>query len=257
VSLDVLYVSHNRLEMTRASFDALLTNTDWGLVDHLFVYDDASTDGTFQYLDSALASFTNVPYTFTSKVFGGPVAAMNMYLGGRVPRHKPRPSELFAKVDNDFVMPPRWLNDLHDVMQRVDELDIVGTEPMMGLDAEPEVMTHTGDVKPVSGHLRATPLGYTPASHIGGKGLIRIKAFMDRPMWANGRQGFTQWQHRNEDVTKAWITPDIKSFGLDQLPLEPWMSLTDEYVAKGWQRRWTPYSPDSHEYWDWWLEQCS
>jgi glycosyltransferase involved in cell wall biosynthesis len=232
--LDLLYVTHNRLEFTKQSLQALSNNTNWALVNRFYIYDDASTDGTAEFIDQLVADYT-ISAIVTHEPFGGPVAAMNRYL-----KLDDRP-ELFAKVDNDFVMPPGWLDHLNSVMTNAPELDILGTEPMQSGQL-PEVV--------VPG---ANGYGYTPARHIGGKGLIRAEAFNGRPMRAKGRLGFTEWQHRNEDVTKAWIRPELKSFGLDQLPFEPWVSLTNEYANRGWQRHWPKYPPTMHAYWDWWF----
>lgn len=234
--IDVLYVSWNRLEFTRASFAALLDNTNWELVNRLVVHDDDSSDGSRAWLADEIGR-APVETLFSTRRFGGPVATMNWYLD--LPDRPP----LFAKVDNDFVMPPDWLADLWHVLDASPELDIIGTEPFVGLDTEPEVVT---------GSLDGAPVGYTPATHIGGKGLIRARCFEGREMWADGYQGFTQWQTRNEDVTKGWITPDIRCFGLDQLPVEKWRAITTRYVNRGVQRRWPEYAPASRAYWDWW-----
>ncbi len=242
--IDLLYVAWNRKEMTQASFQSVLDNTDWDMVRTLIVHDDGSTDGTAQYLSRAIREVKGkVNVEFDTVRLGGPVAAMNRYLsrGGR--------ADMFAKVDNDFVMPPRWLNTLESVLHRYPFIDIVGTEPFVGLDSNFEGVIPADAVREIANGRH----GYTIAAHIGGKGLIRTDCFNGRPMHADGRQGFTQWQHKNEDVTKAWITPDIKSFGLDQLPLEPWVSWTERYVQQGWQRAWPKYAEASHEYWSWWL----
>ena len=240
--IDLLYVAWNRLDMTKASFQSVLDNTDWDLVRRLIVHDDGSTDGTAQYLSRVYKDAPVKRAEFDTVRLGGPVAAMNRYLarGGC--------ADLFAKVDNDFVMPPGWLNALESVLYQYPFVDIVGTEPFVGLDTVPEGVDPADHERAISNGRH----GYTLAAHIGGKGLIRTACFADRPMHADGRQGFTQWQHKNEDVTKAWITPDIKSFGLDQLPLEPWITWTERYVKQGWQRAWPKYAEASHDYWDWW-----
>jgi hypothetical protein len=52
--VDLLYLAFNRLAFTRLTFETLLANTDWNLVDRLLVYDDGSEDGTRAYLDAAI-----------------------------------------------------------------------------------------------------------------------------------------------------------------------------------------------------------
>jgi hypothetical protein len=255
--IDILYVAYCRLEMTKASFQALLDYTDWTQVVRLFINHDAGDDdGTWEWL-SAAASAAPVPvvrrYQGTSR---GPVAAMNWYLDHpseedcycrRVPdcwrcHGTGRATvEQFAKVDNDFVVCPGWLGELLRVTSENPEIDILGTEPMLGPPLARGTATR----------------GFETARWIGGKGLIRHRAFdhcRPTPGGWNGYQGFTQWQQAHPDVVKAWIRPELCTFGLDQLPLEPWRSLADEYEAAGWQRRWPEYAPDQERYWSWWLE---
>jgi glycosyltransferase involved in cell wall biosynthesis len=250
--IDVLYVAYNRLEFTQASFQALLDNTNWGLVRWLHVHDDGSTDGTFEYLtemvrglDGSLGSLVSITRIDEDNRERGPVAAMNRYLAwnrgeGDGVFNADEPAEMFAKVDNDFVMPPGWLDDLHAVLSAHPDLDLLGCEPMMGLADGSHVAED--------------------ARFIGGKGLMRTRAFANgemRPHGQNGYFGFTNWQMETEAVTKAWINPDLRCFGLDQLPIPRWRKLTDIYERKGWQRRWPEYDPASHAYWDWWTEEGS
>ena len=98
------------------------------------------------------------------------------------------------------------------------------------------------------------------AKHIGGKGIIRKRAFeragcLPYGHGRGGYQGFSQWQWKHLMVQKAWITPDLCCFGLDQLPFEPWRSLTAQYVEAGWQRRWDEYHPGDTTYWQWWVDE--
>lgn len=95
----------------------------------------------------------------------------------------------------------------------------------------------------------------TSARHIGGVGLMRIKAFTWRrpvplALGKNGRAGFTIWQHRH-NVRAAWVTPDLPVVQLDRIPDEPWASLSAHYVEQGWARSWEPYTDDMRAWWEW------
>lgn len=220
--IDLLYVSFNRLRFTVESFGALMENTSWGEVEKLYVVDDGSTDSTADFLRGAI-EVVPTEVEFMSDRFGGPVAAMNLYLE----RGK---SDVFAKIDNDFIVPPDWLDEMLNVWETAD-LDVLGTEPFIGLDEEAE-------------------RSYEPCEWIGGKGLIR-KSIFDGPIPADGRFGWTHYQ-ASHSFRKAWVKPDLRAFGIDQLPFEPWESLAAEYEEKGWQRRWPAYNPASEPYWSWW-----
>lgn len=235
--IDVLFVGWNRLEFTKLSFQALLDNTNWNEVNCLYVHDDGSEDGTGEYLRTATYEFAETQSLFDNERLVGPVAATNWYLD--ISEDDP---DTFAKIDNDFVVCTGWLDAMLEQHYLNPDIDLYGFEPIMGKPG------------PVDGRKRTL----TKTRHIGGKGLIRKRAFERsgcRPHahGVGGYQGFTQWQERHPDVKKAWITPDLPCFGLDQLPFEPWQSLTAEYVEKGWQRKWQDYEWDASDYWDWWL----
>lgn len=222
--IDILFLAYNRLEFTKACIEALIANTDWSLVERIVIYDDGSTDGTWEFLNAATFPVAKV---FRETRFGSPVAIMNDYLG--------RPgSEIFCKLDNDVIVPPGWLNDCMAVMDR-GEVDLLGIEAFR-------------NVVPCPAERIADP-----AAFIGGIGLMRRSAFASLPVPA-GRFGFTEWQERNTDVRKAWLDPALPVCLLNLLPFEPWASLSAEYVKRGWQRPWPdPYRPDQADLWEWWV----
>jgi glycosyltransferase involved in cell wall biosynthesis len=236
MDLGILYVTWNRLEFTEVSFDQLVANTDWALVDHLCVWDDYSTDGTLDYLR---ANIHRVPIDDVQIRVGGyrsVVSIMNRYI-------EAYDTELFAKVDNDIVVPPGWLNDMASVMEDEPGLDLLGAQSgFTGVRGPDPKWGGSGDYT------------FEPCAHIGGVGLMRRQAFLDRPkMNADGRFGFTLWQEKHEP-TIGWITPDLHLACLDQIPFEPYRSLSDRYEREGWQRPFmsnSPY-PSNHYAWLWW-----
>lgn len=228
--LDILYVTHNRLEYTHASFQALLVNTDWDLVNELYVVDDLSVDGTYDYLDRKLED-SPVEATLMRKDFGGPVAAMNWMLDRTE-------ATVFAKVDNDLIVPPGWLGTMLGVIENNPDLDALGTEPGFAHPLQPDYVAR----------------GYMPASHIGGQGLFRTRPFARRRPKPHDRFfGLTQFQRKT--MRCGWVNPDIAAFNLDHLPFDPWRSLADEYVRRGWSRPWGPYAKSMSDYWDWWARE--
>jgi glycosyltransferase involved in cell wall biosynthesis len=241
---DILYVSANRLEMSKESFTALIENTSWSEVRTLFIADDGSTDGTREWLEEQMEQLAdyNTPVVINEAPFGGPVAAMNWYLRQTHEAYVDGETDRFAKVDNDFVVCPGWIDELLLQATLHPDVDLFGIEPMLGPPIMPPAKKR---------HLRE-------ARWIGGKGLMRIRAFdtcWPRPTGKNGYFGFTEFQSKHGFIKKAWVEPDLPCFGLDQLPFEPWISLTAEYVERGWQRAWNTYDTRATEYWDWWLKR--
>lgn len=221
-SLDILYLAWNRLKYTEASFQALLENTDWSLVRRLVVIDDASTDGTREYLDAAITACP-ADYSLTMLGYGSPVRSMLHYLDED-------PADVFAKIDNDVAVPPGWLNTMTGVLAEHPRLELLGMEAGMTWVAGRDGVEWDGIYRP------------QPCSHIGGIGLIRRSVFDHRPLMSpNGRFGWTEFQH-DFLPSRAWISPDLPLVALDRLPMEPWASLSEEYVELGWQRRWPLWS---------------
>jgi glycosyltransferase involved in cell wall biosynthesis len=235
VVVDVLYLSWNRRAFTEITFDLLLRNTDWGLVSKLFVYDDASDDGTLEFLTAAVEACP-VEFQIHSARRRSPVAVMNEYCSsGRV-------SDVFCKIDSDIAVPAGWLEALLGVLERNPELEVLGMEAGMtwlpGRD----------------GRVFDGVYGWREASHIGGIGAIRQTALTHRPrIPANGLFGFTEWQAKYRPI-RGWIEPDLLCPALDRIPIEPYASLSDMYIEQGYQRPWPRYEHWGEPYFSWLVE---
>jgi hypothetical protein len=235
MKIDILYPMKGRRRFSEASFAALLANTDWSLVNCFYVYDDGSSkaEGNRKWMTKAIGGCP-ASHKFRSTSLGSPVAVMNDYLDGT-------DADCFAKIDNDIIVPPDWLEALSSVMEAEPELELLGTEagmagyPPDGWDGS---------------------YGFEQCSHIGGVGLMRVSAFQHaergRPR-PNGRFGFTEWQHEHEPM-RGWIKPDLRLFALDQLPFDPWFTLAKDYVALGIAREWGKYDRLMSWYWSWFTD---
>ena len=218
--VDLMYLACNRLEFTRETFTALLANTDWGQVHELFVYDDGSRDGTREWLAKHVAQ---VPacVRFVKTNFGSPVAAMAHFIdSARAP--------ILAKTDNDAMLPPSWLAQSLQVLERHPKLSMLGIEAMY---------PHQGEVQ--------QPRSYAPAVFISGLGLYRRAAFAhSRPRPYAKWFGLEEWQTaQGRKLLCGWITPALPVFLLDRLPFKPWLTYSDNYIRRGWQRSWPKYDP--------------
>lgn len=229
MTIDVLYLAWNRLAFTMATFEALLANTEWALVNRLCVYDDSSTDGTADYLLDAIRD-APVEVSFVSHGLRSPVEVMNSYI------HDYH-ADVFAKVDNDIMCPPGWLETMAGVLDRHPALELLGAEPSMCAERSPATKKDHR---------------YSLCSHIGGVGLMRTDAFTRRGglISSDGRFGFTEWQHQRRPK-RGWICPDLLLCSLDRVPVEPYAALSETYIAEGWQRRWPKYDVEQPAYWDW------
>lgn len=241
MSVDVLYVAWNRREFTEKTFANLLEQTDWSLVRELHVHDDASDDGTLEYLRDAVEA-APVRVVFQSSALRSPPAVMNRYVG------RIAPAEWFAKIDNDIMVPPGWLSALLGVVTWNPELDLLGMEA--GRTGTPH--QHFGEAAAAR---KEWQYEYEKARHIGGVGLFRTQVFASRPRMREnaGRDGLTHFQREYaHDLEVGWIVPDLLVCSLDQVPADPWRTLAAEYVEKSWSRPWEPYHERYPYYHAWW-----
>jgi glycosyltransferase involved in cell wall biosynthesis len=236
MKLDILFCAWNRLEMTSAVWSWMMAHTNWDHVERLVIYDDGSEDGTLEFLrdkpDRIRHHSRTIPVELRESNFGSPPAIMNHYVATST-------ADAFVKIDNDIALPGGWLERMLDVFKRHPELDLLGMEAgMIALQGRDGKVYECYDAE--------------TCSHIGGVGMMRVSAFRDRPpIPFRGRFGFTEWQDRY-DVPRAWIVPDIACPQLDRLPFEPWLSITEEYIEKGWSRPWGKYDPTwMAPYWAW------
>jgi hypothetical protein len=235
---DIMFLTHNRLEFTRASLGTLLEHTNPRLVGKLSFFDDRSSDGVLQLLQDRSSSLP-FPCELRQGSWCSPVDAMaEFFRAARGP--------LVAKIDSDVMLPPGWLSDCEQIMATHPEIDVLGIEARGQSAAE------------------SAPFGVhrdpDPAEWIGGIGVFRlapILAAMERVSLSCDRRqgkwfGWGDFQQRAE-LRVAWIKPSLQVFLLDRMPMDPWRSLSDEYAARGWQRP-APYryGPEWAGLWDWW-----
>ena len=250
--LDIIYLTKNRLEFTKASFETLLKNTDWSLVQRLLIFDDESTDGTRNYLLKKFIEFP-LPYGvrmgfYDNQKYGSPAAVTLAY----IQKHDPEP--LFVKLDNDVIVPPEWLNRVHAVMLTHPELHFLGIEPPNSRVPHFE-NRGTRSLQPENDPQYSTQC-FAPCNSIGGIGAMRTEVFLKYsadllPHSIYG--GFTEWQLKHREINKGWINPPLDVFLLDRMPVEPWLSLSARYIREGNQRQWSRY-PLDNPYWRWWSQ---
>jgi hypothetical protein len=246
-TVDIAYLAHGRIEFTIASLTNLIQTTPWNRVGSLQIYTDGED---FQPIVDRLPQVARLkPVT---RRLGGPVAVLNM----AVEVAEADGADFVAKIDNDTMVPPGWLDycisaaDIHKV-------DLLGIEAW-AMDPDPAIFPESIPdlVYPYGTTKGLYHCGVRPSRHVGGIGLFRTAAFansLPRPA-RDGRYGFTEWQWENTQLVKAFLDPPLPVFLLDHLPFEPWVTLSRQYEAAGVQRRTWGVYPDSYSpLWQWWV----
>jgi glycosyltransferase involved in cell wall biosynthesis len=229
-SVDLLFPAFNRLEFTQQTFAALLENTDWRYIQCFTVYDDGSADGTRQWLQAAVRDVP-APVVFRESRFVSPVKLMLDWIART-------DAPMLAKCDSDAIYPPGWLTMSLSVMDRFPALDFLGIEAMYEASGDETLARR-----------------YEPAPYISGLGLYKRSAFeRDQPTPIGRYWGLEEWQMAKPQIRRGWIRPALPVFLLDRMPIDPWRSLSDKYIAKGWQRPWKRYGMESAPLWKWWMK---
>jgi hypothetical protein len=225
-TVDIMMPSRNRLEFCRKTLEILERNTDWNLVNKLWLYDDQSVDGTREFLYER-AQTMPADTEVVSDIFNSPYCA----LLDCVSKSK---TDFICKVDNDCLLPFGWLNAGVGVMDRDPSLDLLG-------------IAYRDDVTPHCGEQLYT---YKVSSFIGGIGVYRRDLLKDLPVEILPVQNWRGiWQ---QEMKVGYLSPSLPVCLLDWMPWDPWVTLSERYEAIGWQRRWGRYGKDNVRLWQWW-----
>lgn len=181
----VLMITYNRLEFTKKALRSLFNS--WGV--HVYVIDNASTDGTREWLSSIVPGIAwDIAFNDRNLGIAG---AMNRFLA------LTHGAEFVGKVDNDTIVPPDWCTRL---MAHMHKADIVQAKhPILKA-------THEGgfdqwvSTMPADGALRFNHF-------VGGSGILfrrNIVTDVPRTEWMLG--GWRQFQRDHPHLRKAFAT---------------------------------------------------
>jgi glycosyltransferase involved in cell wall biosynthesis len=203
-----MFLAKNRLEFTRESLHQLRRNTNWSMVNEFVLYDDGSTDGTLEFLQEQAAE---MGAELRRTNLGSAVTCGNHF----IQRSK---ADFLAKCDNDAMYPPHWLDISLAIIRDHPELQMLCLEN-----------------RNLAGVL---PFTYEPAVEGDGLFVVRREIFKgaDLPVVKDRYWGLERWLATHH-ARVGWVKPSIPVFLLDRLPFEPWISLSRQYEASGWQRK--------------------
>jgi glycosyltransferase involved in cell wall biosynthesis len=113
--IDLVFITYNRLEYTKLALASILADPAEEF--SLTVWDNASTDGTVEYLKNQVSD-TRITDIIFSKENIGQTAAVNVIWG----KSK---ADLLGKLDNDCLVTPGWTRTLAQAHSDIPELGVV------------------------------------------------------------------------------------------------------------------------------------
>ena len=176
-SVPVIFLTYNRLEYTKKALEALL-KTVYPI--RIFIWDNASTDGTQEWLRSMEKKHSNISVMFSS-LNQGLNKPINVFL------RENKSAEFIAKVDNDTIVEPYWLCHLMTVMLEKPEMDAVGAymQRPPGSAGSFQQWVDSDFMRKVDFYSKINPIGsyhttLAYCAYCGGTGvLIRMRMFKE------------------------------------------------------------------------------
>lgn len=193
----VLFTTFNRLAFTKKALEELL-KSDCG---HIFIVDNASTDGTKNYLMSIFEKIKPGRVSiYIKKENSGIAGAMNYFLSEL--KRLDIKSPFAAKVDNDTIVPRSFFRIMRQKMVS-SQLDI--------LQAKHPILKETHEagfdewMKTMKRDLADTSIYHSP--FVGGSGVMfRTSVMKEIPETEWKLYGWRQFQKENPQLKKAFTT---------------------------------------------------
>ena len=115
MTIDLVFITYNRLEYTKLALASVLAEPTEEF--SLTIWDNASTDGTVEYLKNEVNDPRIVDMIF-SKANVGQVTAVNEVWGRSQ-------ADLLGKLDNDCLVTPGWTRTLTEAHKDIADLGVV------------------------------------------------------------------------------------------------------------------------------------
>ena len=118
MTIDILYITYNRLNYTKKTLPLLIENA--GTEFSLTIVDNGSTDGTVQYLKQKSREYKSAikKIIFHNDNQGISPPTNQFWRDSR--------ATFIGKVDNDTLLPKNWLKVLHEAHIKSDKLGVIG-----------------------------------------------------------------------------------------------------------------------------------
>lgn len=216
----ILVVTHNRLEYTRKTIARLLEDPNEEF--ELYLWDNASTDGTHEYLKDELKD-PRIVETVLSEENVGQTGAMN-YAWSKTK------AELVGKLDNDCLVTPGWTRILARAHKDIERLGAVACWHYPLDEFDEKTARKAGKIQTFGRHqILRSPF-------VGGTGFImKRKTFEKYGLWRVGcHVGTTSYYIKMAlgGEINGWYFPFVLQEHMDDPKSAHCMVTDDESVQK-------------------------
>ena len=132
MTIDLVFITYDRLEYTKLSLASVLADPSEQF--SLTIWDNASTDGTIDYLRNEVRD-TRIKQVVFSPKNVGQIAVLNQVWGDS-------DADLLGKLDNDCILTPGWSRTLAQAHQDIPELGVIACWHFMPEDFNFEKASH-------------------------------------------------------------------------------------------------------------------
>lgn len=115
MSIDLVFITYNRLEYTKMALASVLADSDEDF--SLTIWDNASTDGTAEYLKSEVNDHRIADIVFSKENIGQTAAVNKIWSQSK--------ADLIGKLDNDCILTPGWTRKLAKAHEDISNLGVV------------------------------------------------------------------------------------------------------------------------------------
>lgn len=115
MTIDLVFITYNRLEYTKLALASVLADPEENF--SLTIWDNASTDGTVEYLKNNTSDNRIVDVIFSKENIGQIEAVNQIWSKSK--------ADLLGKLDNDCIVTPGWTRKLSEAHKDIHNLGVV------------------------------------------------------------------------------------------------------------------------------------
>lgn len=115
MTIDLVFITYQRLEYTKVALASVLADPTEEF--SLTIWDNASTDGTVEYLRNEVSDPRIADIVFSRENIGQTAAVNKVWGASR--------ADLLGKLDNDCILTPGWTRTLAQAHQDIEKLGVV------------------------------------------------------------------------------------------------------------------------------------